>query len=190
MTRDVEHAAPVLGYGALDRAHLTKHLLALAQRVGVDKVTMRGLATEAGTSASSVYYHVNGKAEMLDLLIEAVVNSIEIPQHGDWDERIVALYLNGRRAMVAVPGIAGLLQRRPLTAAAAAVDQATRNILRESGLPARDLAAAHALLFTHLLGSVELQHSLAATGSVDPGGDPESVFLYGLHVILTGIRHM
>ena len=182
-------ARPALGYGALDRAHLTKHLLALAQRVGVDKVTMRGLATEAGTSASSVYYHVNGKTEMLDLLIEAVVNSIEIPQRGDWAERIVALYLNGWRAMVAVPGIAGLLQRRPLTSAAAAVDQATRNILRESGLPAEDLAAAHALLFTHLLGSVELQHSHVATGA-DSGGNPESVFLYGLQVILTGIRHM
>jgi TetR/AcrR family transcriptional regulator, tetracycline repressor protein len=176
---------PALGYGVLDRAHLTKHLLALAQRVGVDKVTMRGLATEAGTSASSVYYHVNGKTEMLNLLIEAVVNCIEIPQDGDWDERIVALYLNGWRAMVAVPGIAGLLQRRPLTSAAAAVDQATCNILAESGLPAKDLAAAHALLFTHLLGSVELQHSRAATG-----GEPEAVFLYGLQVILTGIRHM
>jgi TetR/AcrR family tetracycline transcriptional repressor len=176
---------PALGYGGLDRAHLTKHLLALAQRVGVDNVTMRALATEAGTSASSVYYHVNGKTEMLDLLIEAVVNSIEIPQRGAWDERIIALYLNGWRAMVAVPGIAGLLQRRPLTSAAAAVDQATRNILGESGLRAKDFAAAHALLFTHLLGSVELQHNRAAAN-----GDPESVFRYGLQVILTGIRHM
>jgi TetR/AcrR family tetracycline transcriptional repressor len=184
------HLKPALGYGALDRSHLTKHLLALAQRVGVDKVTMRGLATEAGTSASSVYYHVDGKAEMLDLLIEAVVNSIDIPPDGDWDKRIVGLYLNGWRAMVAVPGIAGLVQRRPLTSAAAAMDRATREILRESGLPARDLAATHALLFTHLLGSVELQHSVAETGGFAGDEDPESVFLYGLRVILTGIRHM
>lgn len=176
---------PVLGYGALDRSHLTKHLLALAQRVGVDKVTMRGLATEAGTSASSVYYHVNGKTEMLDLLIEAVVNSIEIPPDGDWDQRIIELYLNGWRAMVPVPGIAGLVQRRPLTPAAAAMDRATRNILSESGLAAKDLEAAHVLLFTHLLGSVELEHSRA-----EKGDDPESVFRYGVHVILTGIRNM
>jgi TetR/AcrR family transcriptional regulator, tetracycline repressor protein len=175
----------------LDRDHLTKHLLALAQRVGVDKVTMRDLAAEAGTSASSVYYHVNGKTEMLDLLIDAVVNSIELPSEGDWEERIEALHVNGWRALVAVPGIAGLLQRRPLTAAAATLDRATRDILRGSKVPEKDLAAAHAVLFTHLLGSVELAHSIAKTGgAVDPGRTPESVFAYGLRAILTGIRHM
>jgi AcrR family transcriptional regulator len=184
-------SVPPLGYGGLDRDHLTKHLLALAQHVGVDKVTMRDLAAQAGTSASSVYYHVSGKTEMLDLLIEAVVNTIELPSDGDWEERIIALYVNGWRAFVAVPGIAGLLQRRPVAAQAAVLDRASRQILRESGLPAKDVAAAHALLFTHLLGSVELQHSRAATGgAVDLGGDPESVFSYGLRIILTGIRHI
>ena len=191
MSRDPKRIAPPLGYGGLDRDHLTKHLLALAQRVGVDNVTMRGLAAEAGTSASSVYYHVNGKAEMLDLLIDAVVNTIEVPPEGDWEQRIVRLYLNGWRAMVAVPGIAGLLQRRPLTAAAATLDRVTRDILRESELPDKDLAAAHAVLFTQLLGSVELEHSRAKTGgAVHSGGSPESVFLYGLRAILTGIRQM
>jgi TetR/AcrR family tetracycline transcriptional repressor len=186
-----KRTVPPLGYGGLDRDHLTKHLLALAQRVGVDQVTMRDLAAEAGTSASSVYYHVSGKTEMLDLLIEAVVNTIELPSKGEWDQRIVALYVNGWRAFVAVPGIAGLLQRRPVAASAAILDRASRHILRESGLPANDVAAAHALLFTHLLGSVELQHSRTKTrGEVDLGGDPESVFVYGLRVILTGIRHM
>jgi TetR/AcrR family tetracycline transcriptional repressor len=93
--------------------------------------------------------------------------------------------------MVAVPGIAGLLQRRPLTAAAATLDRATRDILRESELPDKDLAAAHAVLFTQLLGSVELEHSRAKTGGVvHSGGSPESVFLYGLRAILTGIRQM
>jgi len=191
VSRDPKRIAPPLGYGGLDRDHLTKHLLALAQRVGVDNVTMRGLAAEAGTSASSVYYHVNGKAEMLDLLIDAVVNTIELPPEGDWEQRIVRLYLNGWRAMVAVPGIAGLLQRRPLTAAAATLDRATRDILRESDLPETDLAAAHAVLFTQLLGSVELEHSRAKTGgAADSDGTREAVFLYGLRVILTGIRHM
>jgi len=88
-------------------------------------------------------------------------------------------------------GIAGLLQRRPLTAAAATLDRATRDILRESDLPETDLAAAHAVLFTQLLGSVELEHSRAKTGgAADSDGTREAVFLYGLRVILTGIRHM
>ena len=59
VARTSRRVAPGLAYGMLDREHLTKHLLELAQRVGVEKVTMRGLAVEAGTSASSVYYHVS-----------------------------------------------------------------------------------------------------------------------------------
>lgn len=74
--------APVLRYGALDRAHLTKHLYQLAKRVGVDRVTMRALAAEAGTAPSSVYYHVRDKRELLDLLIESVLAQIEVPQKG------------------------------------------------------------------------------------------------------------
>ena len=108
-----ELSARTLGYGMLDRDHLTKHLFELAQRVGVAKVTMRGLASQAGTSTSSVYYHVAGKAELLDLLIEAVVNSIEVPTKGEWQERVVALYTNAWRVLVTVRGIAGLLQQRP-----------------------------------------------------------------------------
>ena len=94
---------------------------------------MRGLAAQAGTSASSVYYHVAGKAELLDLLIEAVVNSIEVPTEGEWQDRVVALYTNAWRVLVSVRGIAGLLQQRPHTTAAANMDRATRSILRESG---------------------------------------------------------
>ena len=64
----IRRAGAALPYGALDRDHLVKHLLELARRVGVENVTMRALATEAGTSASSVYYHVKDKAALLDQL--------------------------------------------------------------------------------------------------------------------------
>ena len=183
-----ELSARVLGYGMLDRDHLTKHLLELAQQVGVEKVTMRGLAAQAGTSASSVYYHVAGKAELLDLLIDAVVNSIEIPAEGEWQQRVVALYTNAWHVLVKVRGIAGLLQQRPHTTAAANMDRATRAILRESGLSKRAFTAAYALLYMHLLGSVELEHNRPARAA--PGaGRAEAAFHDGLQIILTGLRH-
>jgi len=181
-------SARVLGYGMLDRPHLIKHLLELAQRVGVDRVTMRGLAAEAGTSASSVYYHVAGKAELLDLLIEAVVNSIEVPTEGEWQDRVVALYTNAFRVLVTVQGIAGLLQQRPHTTAAANMDKATRSILRESGLSKRPFDAAYALLYVHLLGSVELEHNRPAKPT-HRVGRAEATFRDGLQIILTGLLH-
>jgi TetR/AcrR family transcriptional regulator, tetracycline repressor protein len=185
---DGELSARTLGYGMLDRDHLTKHLFELAQRVGVDKVTMRGLASQAGTSTSSVYYHVAGKAELLDLLIEAVVNSIEVPTEGEWQDRVVALYTSAWRVLVTVRGIAGLLQQRPHTTAAANMDQATRSILRESGLSKRTFTAAYALLYVHLLGSVELEHNRPAE-AVRGAGRAEATFRDGLQIILSGLRH-
>lgn len=177
-------AAPVLRYGALDREHLIKHLWQLATRVGVDKVTMRELAAEAGTRPSSVYYHVRDKSELLDLLIESVLAQIEVPQQGDWESRLVTLYMNAWQVLVDVPGIAGLLQGHPHTAAATEMDRATRRILHESGLSAEHFEAAHAALYVHLLGSVQLEH---LRGTTD--GPSDRAFAYGLRLILSGLRN-
>ncbi|MDG4665166.1 TetR/AcrR family transcriptional regulator [Mycobacterium sp. 236(2023)] len=177
-------ASSVLPYGALDREHLVKHLLELARRVGVANVTMRALATEAGTSASSVYYHVKDKAALLELLAESVLGGITIPSDGEWEQRIAELHTNAWRALVEVPGIAALLQQRPLAGAAGAMDTAAKTIMAESGWSAEDLDAAHVVLYIHLLGSVQLEHHLNGTGS-DAAHDR---FLQGLRVILTGLR--
>jgi TetR/AcrR family transcriptional regulator, tetracycline repressor protein len=174
----------VLPYGALDRQHLVKHLLELARRVGVDNVTMRALATEAGTSASSVYYHVADKGALLDLLAESVLGNIEIPAEGDWEQRITELYSSAWRAMIEVPGIAALIQQRPLAGAAAAMDRTAKVIMAESGWPTEDLDAAHVVLYIHLLGSVQLEHHLQETGS----RDAQQRFEQGVRVILAGLH--
>lgn len=179
-------AGSVLPYGSLDREHLVKHLLELARRVGVENVTMRALATEAGTSPSSVYYHVKDKAALLDLLIESVLGSIEIPSDGGWERRIAELYTNAWHVMIEMPGIAALLQQRPLVGTAHAMDRTAKDILTESGWSADDVAAAHAVLYIHLLGSVQLQHHLKLSGA---DRDAELLFQRGLRVILAGLHH-
>ncbi len=178
--------APVLRYGALDRAHLTKHLWRLAKRVGVNRVTIRELAAEAGTRPSSVYYHVRDKCELLNLLIESVLAQIQVPQDGDWESRLVALYTNAWKVLLEVPGIAVLLQEHPHTAAATEMDHASRAILRESGLQAKHFEAAHAALYIHLLGSVQLEH--IRNSDATPHGPSDRAFGYGLRLILAGLR--
>lgn len=189
MLARTRRARVALPYGALDRDHVVKHLLELARRVGVENVTMRALATEAGTSASSLYYHVKDKAALLDLLAESVIESIEVPTDGDWEQRTRLLYTNAWTVLIAIPGIAAMLQQRPMTGAADAVDRTVRAIMSESGWSADEVAAAHAVLYIHLLGSVQLEHHLRRSGiggSSDDGA--ESVFRHGLQVILAGLR--
>jgi TetR/AcrR family tetracycline transcriptional repressor len=178
--------APVLRYGALDQAHLTKHLLRLAKRVGVNRVTIRELAAEAGTAPSSVYYHVRDKRELLDLLIESVLAQIEVPREGHWESRLLELYANAWEALVDVPGIAVLLQEYPHTPAATEMDRASRRILHESGLQAGYFEAAHAALYIHLLGSVQLAQIRQTDAMGD--GPNDRAFGYGLRLILAGLR--
>lgn len=148
---------------------------------------MRELAAEAGTRPSSVYYHVRDKRELLDLLIESVLAQIEVPREGNWEARLIALYTNAWKVLIEVPGIAGLLQEHPHTAAATEMDRASRRILRESGLQADSFEAAHAALYIHLLGWVQLEHVRSAATTA--AGPTDRGFGYGLHLILHGLRH-
>lgn len=184
-------ANPGLPYGVLDRQLLTESLLTLARRVGVDNVTMRMLAAEAGTSTSSVYYHVTNKAEIFDLLIDVVVSRIAVPTAGSWEDRLMVLYRNAWRAMIDVPGIASLLQRRPHTRAADDMDRESRKILHESGLRRRDIESAHAVLYIHLLGALQLEHDRTPAGApITVSRASETTFVFGLRVILAGLREL
>lgn len=175
-----------LRYGELDRDVVVRGLLSLARRVGVEQVTMRGLAQELGTSAPAVYYHVANKQAALDLVAEALLDEVEIPTRGSWERRLTTLYTRGRAALLSVSGIATVLQTRPLSAAGRRLEDAALEILRSAGLDARSASAAQAVLAAHLLGSVSLEHSLAA---VLPAAAPARArhFAYGLRVIVSGI---
>lgn len=183
MTAAVRH----LRYGELDRCVVADGLLRLARRVGVEQVTMRGLAHELGSSASAVYYHVADKQDALDLLAETLLDQVSVPTRGSWERRLTGLYENGRTVLLGVSGISTVLQSRPLSEAGQRLDGAAVRILRTAGLDARTASSAQAVLSTHLLGSVSLEHALATHA---PGASAAQArhFGYGLRVILSGIK--
>jgi TetR/AcrR family transcriptional regulator, tetracycline repressor protein len=175
-------------YGALDRAQVVAGLHNLTRRVGVQRVTMRELAAELGVAVPSVYYHVPGKQAALDLLAESLLAAIPVPAAGSWDARLIELYCTAREAILAVPGVAGVLQTRSGGESARRLDRFSRSLLAEAGLANTRAAAAHSVLYTYLLGSVTLEESR----SVAPGarGDRQAAarFRAGLNVIVSGIQ--
>ncbi len=48
----------------------------LADRDGIETVTMGNLAGELGVEAMSLYYHVANKDELLDVMVEEVIREI------------------------------------------------------------------------------------------------------------------
>jgi AcrR family transcriptional regulator len=166
----------------LDREQVVAAVLRLARDEGIEQVSMRALAAELGVSAPSLYHHLPSKEAILDLAAEEVLASIRVPAAaGSWDLQLSALYANGRQAMLPVPGIATVLQTRPLVGAGKALDRVSRRILEDAGLSAARAREANAVLYTYVLGSVALAHSYAPASS-DKGFD------YGLRAIIAGIR--
>ncbi|ORW61185.1 TetR family transcriptional regulator [Mycobacterium parmense] len=175
-------------YGELGRAEVVAALRDLVGRVGVQGVTMRDLAAELGAAVPSVYYHVPGKRAAIDLLGESVLADIPVPGVGRWDQRIVELYCAAREVIIAVPGVAGILQTSGPSEPARRLDRLSRALLTEAGLAKADAAAAHEVLYTYLLGSVSLEESRRLTGSPRGKRSTANQFRTGLNVVVTGIK--
>ncbi|MBW0016661.1 MAG: TetR/AcrR family transcriptional regulator C-terminal domain-containing protein [Mycobacterium sp.] len=174
-------AAVRRAYGELDRAQVVAALHSLARRVGVQHVTMRDLAAELGAAVPSVYYHVPGKQAALDLLAESVLAEIPVPQTGPWDTRLVDLYCAAREVILAVPGVAGTLQKNRSSECARRLDRLSRSLLIEAGLTKTVAAAAHTVLYTYLLGSVSLEEARGRRHAA-------ARFRAGLDVIVAGVK--
>ena len=70
------------------RAPLTKErvlraAVELADRGGIEALSMRKLGQELGVEAMALYRHVRNKDDILDGAIDAVVGEIELPGPGD-----------------------------------------------------------------------------------------------------------
>jgi AcrR family transcriptional regulator len=89
----------------------------LADRDGLDSLTMRNLAQELGVEAMSLYYHVPGKEAVLDGAVESVMVEIndavgEIGAVSDWKEALRARILAARRVLLIHPWASRVIESR------------------------------------------------------------------------------
>jgi AcrR family transcriptional regulator len=69
----------------LDRTKVLRAALQLADKSGLDALSMRKLAQTLKVEAMSLYNHVAGKEDILDGLVELVVSEIDLPASDvDW----------------------------------------------------------------------------------------------------------
>ena len=71
--------------GAITREALTAAGLAVLRREGLDALSMRKVAAELGVRAASLYYHVQDKEQLLDLLADSMTwDTRKLAGGGDW----------------------------------------------------------------------------------------------------------
>jgi AcrR family transcriptional regulator len=93
----------------LNRDRVLQAAIELADRDGIDALSMRRLAQLLGVEAMSLYHHVANKDEILDGMVDAVVGEIDLPALGmDWKPAMRRLATSAYDVYLRHPWAAGL----------------------------------------------------------------------------------
>lgn len=144
----------------------------LAER-GADGVSVRGIAARLGVAPNAVYTYFPDRAAVLGALVDGVLGRVDQGAFRDpalrWQERVRALALALRAALLADPGVVRLMGGAPPTGPhALAVGEVLLEILEAAGLGPADAARGSYLLTVYVLGAVALE----AAELTEPGPPP------------------
>lgn len=134
----------------LNRERVLRAAVALADRTGLEALSMRRLAQELGVVPMALYKHVANKDELVDGMVDVIVAEIEPPApEAGWKVALRRRILSARRAMLRHPWASTAIEsRRAPTPAVLAYMDSVIATLRAGGLTA-DLT--HHVM--HALGS-------------------------------------
>jgi len=97
------------------RAEITAVAIGIADREGLDAVSMRRVAAELGTGAASLYRYVATRDELLDLMTDATAAEYELPEPtGDWLAELVTVGAQARAILRRHRWLANLIITRPV----------------------------------------------------------------------------
>ena len=68
----------------LSRAAIVAAAVAVADRDGLDRLSMRRLGRHFGVEAMSLYNHIPNKAALLDAMVDEALDAIPVPTDPDW----------------------------------------------------------------------------------------------------------
>ena len=199
----------------LSRDRIATAGLELADREGVDALSMRRLADELGAGTMTLYWHFTDKRELLDAVIGTAVAGLKLPRfEGSWRDQIRQLAAYSRELLARHPSVLEIWARQPVLAAdtLGGVEAGLR-ILEEAGFDPEEAVKAFRLLVTYTFGfelfseprskRATRESARAALRKLPPEGYPhlsetagpfaaamgsEEAFAYGLDRILDGLE--
>jgi AcrR family transcriptional regulator len=146
----------------LTRERILRAAVALADRDGVEALSMRRLARELGVEAMSLYHHVAGKDALLDGMVDLVFGEIELPAAGTgWKTAMRRRAVSARVALQRHPWAINLMEsRRTPGPANLRHHDAVIGCLRQAGFSVALTARAYSLLDAYIYGFAVQQASL------------------------------
>jgi AcrR family transcriptional regulator len=153
------------GQPALSREQIVRAAIELLDAEGAAGLSMRRLGARLGSGATSLYWHVATKDDLLELAVDEVMGEIYVPEPGDTPWRIgVSVMANGIRAMLLRhPWVIGLLGLRPtLGPNVMRMGDRTVALLSAAGFRGPDLSHVSSLITAHVIGSATTEAAAAA----------------------------
>lgn len=192
----------------LSRERITNAAFKLVDENGASGFTLSALARILGVSAGSLYSHIKGKDEIVDLMREATAESIDLTVFSevDWPEALADWARQSRAAFAAHPHAVEMWMRTPIegphkarmyeTIVASLVGQgwrsgdalsaviAVENFAMGSAL---DLVTPETMIDLH--DTTDLPYMVAAIKErAQHGRRPEVVFESGLQALIAGMQ--
>jgi AcrR family transcriptional regulator len=97
----------------LSKQRVVVEAVRLADREGVDGLSMRRLAGVLGAGAMSLYHYVANKDELLDAMIDVVFGEIELPsEETDWQSAMRRRAISARQVLARHPWAIALMGSR------------------------------------------------------------------------------
>jgi AcrR family transcriptional regulator len=97
----------------LSRERILRAAVELADRGGVESLSMRKVAQELDVVPMALYRHVANKDEMLGGMVDAVLGEIDVPEVGlDWKTPMRRRILSARRMLLRHPWAARVIESR------------------------------------------------------------------------------
>ena len=206
---------PRRGQHGLTRERIAAEVVSQLDRVGLDGLNLRAVAAALDVHATTLYWHVAVRDDLLDLAVDAVFGEMPLPGEpgSDWVEEIRTFMHALRAVLLAHPWSGALASSRPLIGPEAlARSEYVYAALSRAGFTEGGLAAAAASVTNLVIGSVAAEaawqhdgepaarravhHHLQANAHAYPvmarlamdTGDWTTHFAYSAELLLAGLQ--
>jgi AcrR family transcriptional regulator len=148
---------------ALSRAGVVAAAMLVMRAEGLDRVTMRRLASELDTGPASLYVYVRNTAELHAAMLEELLGQIDlspVTASGPWQERLVEILTGYTAILFEHPGLAqSALVTRPNGPAYLALVDGILALLDDGGISAGRASWAVDLLL-HVATATAVEHGV------------------------------
>ena len=175
---------------SLSRDRVLATAVALAQREGIEALTMRRLADELGVGAMTLYHYVPNKEQLLDWMIEIVFGEIELPTTDvEWKLALRRRALSTREALNRHRWAVGLMESRTTPGPnSLRLHDAVLGCLRQAGFSIEETIRAYSVQDAYIYGFALQERSLPFEDAEGAAAFAEAQ--YGEYEALEGERQL